>query len=147
MIELQVSITYVNTFADRLRSTRIQRGLTQAQLALASGLSQSAIANYERGSRRMPQNIFPLAHALQVDAQWLAEGKDSASAALYGASQASSDASARQAASSLPLHEHTRQGSSWPFVQIPPSDYWSLNATARTLIENTVATLIASLRK
>lgn len=142
VIELRDSITIVNTFADRLRLARTARRLTQAELASACGLSQSAIANYENGSRRSPKNVFPLAAALHVQAQWLAEGKGGMEALPYGDGNA-----LRQDASALVLSEHMNNWTPWPFQQIPPDTYWSLDATSRTLIENTVATLIASLKK
>jgi transcriptional regulator with XRE-family HTH domain len=39
------------SFAVRLRGLREERGLTQGELAAALGMGQSAVANYERGSR------------------------------------------------------------------------------------------------
>lgn len=36
-------------FKDRLRELRIQKGLSQMQLALATNISQSAIAKWELG--------------------------------------------------------------------------------------------------
>src|SRR3546814_1186413 len=68
------SITFVNEFADRLRHARQLRGLTQAALARACGLSQGAIANYEEKSRRTAKEIFKLADALRVSHVWLSRG-------------------------------------------------------------------------
>lgn len=38
-------------FAERLKELRNEKGLTQDQLAEATGLSQSALANWENGKR------------------------------------------------------------------------------------------------
>lgn len=132
----------MNSFAERLIHARTARGLTQAQLAAASGLSQSAIANYESGSRRTSKKLLPLAAALQVDAQWLFNGKGPMHTPLYGTQPSS------PARGAMPqLREHAIKGTAWPFIQIQPNDYWSLDAASRTLIENTVAALITSLKK
>ncbi len=74
VIELNRSITNVNIFAERLRRTRTLRGLSQAALASACGVSQSAIANYENGSRKIAKNIFLLAEILNVNPIWLSQG-------------------------------------------------------------------------
>src|SRR3546814_13056461 len=74
VISLSYSITFVNEFADRLRHARQLRGLTQAALARACGLSQGAIANYEGKSRRTAKEIFKLADALRVSPVWLSRG-------------------------------------------------------------------------
>src|SRR3546814_8331452 len=59
------SITKVKTFATRLLRARHARGLSQKALARATGLSQSAIASYENGTRKSAKGIFKLAEALQ----------------------------------------------------------------------------------
>lgn len=52
----------------RLREARLRAGLTQAQLADASGLSVAAISKYERGSRRIPTTRYAaLARALDIE--------------------------------------------------------------------------------
>jgi len=38
-------------FAERLKGLRLERALTQTQLAEATGMSQSGIAGYEKGDR------------------------------------------------------------------------------------------------
>lgn len=145
VIEQRDSITIVENFADRLRLARMARGMTQAELARACGVSQSAIANYESGSRRSAKTIFRLAHALQVQAHWLAEGKgDMSEPYLPGASPSSSSPYGSQA---LQLSEHLHPWGPWPFTHIQPDHYWALDASSRSLIENTVASLISSLRK
>ncbi len=146
VIEVSVSITIVNTFADRLLFARNMRRLTQAELARACGMSQSAIANYENGSRRSPKSIFALADALQVQAQWLAEGKGGMEAPPYNAPHPAGSAKqpphpAHTLSEPLPIL------APWPFPKISPDTYWSLDSNARLLIENTVGSLITSLKK
>lgn len=136
MIEYPDSITNVNSFADRLRFARTLRNLTQAQLARASGVSQSAIANYENNTRRFPKSIFRLATALNVSAQWLLEGTgpmDHDAPALAGSRLGVADGTPRPTVSD------------WPFRDISPEIFWSLSDADRTLVENTIAGLIASL--
>lgn len=48
--------------------------MTQAGLARAAGMSAGAIGNYEAGTREQPREVFKLALALDVDAEWLAKG-------------------------------------------------------------------------
>lgn len=59
-------------FAARLKEVREERGLTQAQVALAAGLQPSAIAHFE-AQRRKPSfdNVRRLAKALEVSADYL----------------------------------------------------------------------------
>ena len=115
---------------------RAQRGLTQAALARASGVSQSAIANYEAGARYPAKAIFKLAEALTVDAQWLAHGPEHAAApaGLTGPS-------------TYEISDGSPLRTGWPFATIAPQQYWSLPPTDRELVENTVASLIATLKK
>jgi len=130
------SITYVNTFAERLSFARRLRRMTQAQLARAAGISQGAIANYENGSRQSPRNVFVLAGPLKISAQWLSEG---AGPMEYDAPAL---AGSRYGLSEV---EHPPQVLDWPFKDISPEIYWSLSEADRELIENTIAGLIASL--
>ena len=57
-----------DTFAQRLQALRLKAGLTQTQLAEATGLSLGSIRNYEQ-EHREPQwdALFALAKALGVD--------------------------------------------------------------------------------
>ncbi|GGX33124.1 hypothetical protein GCM10007242_45260 [Pigmentiphaga litoralis] len=68
-------ITFVKTFRERLIQAREARGMTQEQLARASGVSQGAIGNYESGSRNSSRQVVSLASALGVRAEWLDNGK------------------------------------------------------------------------
>lgn len=56
-----------STFASRLRNARMNRELSQAELARLAGMQPSAIAHFE-GERRKPSfdNVRALAEALDV---------------------------------------------------------------------------------
>ena len=56
------------SFAERLRTLRRERGMTQEQLAKSAGLSKGAIGNYEAGKRKniSYNSIFRIADALGV---------------------------------------------------------------------------------
>lgn len=57
------------TFGEKIRAARIDRGLSQKELAIRSGLSLRTIINYESGER-MPKrkdSYAALAEALDVD--------------------------------------------------------------------------------
>ncbi|WP_369791830.1 helix-turn-helix domain-containing protein [Pusillimonas sp. T7-7] len=136
MIELDSSITFVNQFAERLRQARNLRNLSQAKLAAACGLSQSAIANYENNIRKTPKHIFPLADALNVNPVWLGTGTGPMEP-LPMSAESAYEVSDR----SLP----PRHGL-WPFSTVSSEQYWSLPPGERNLIENTVASLIQSLQ-
>jgi transcriptional regulator with XRE-family HTH domain len=68
------TICCVKHFSERLRHARQHRGLSQADLARLCGLTQSAISNYENGTRRDAREILDLARALNVSALWLRKG-------------------------------------------------------------------------
>jgi transcriptional regulator with XRE-family HTH domain len=57
---------------NRIYEIRKTRGLTQAALALRSGISQTAISNYELGEREMGSvAVAALARALECSADYL----------------------------------------------------------------------------
>jgi DNA-binding XRE family transcriptional regulator len=68
-------ITYVTSFAQRLKEARRKLGLSQAALGAKAEMSQGAIANFEAGIREQPRNLLALAKALDVDPNWLESGK------------------------------------------------------------------------
>lgn len=74
MIDFASTICCVKHFSERLLHARQHRGLSQAGLARLCGLSQSAISNYENGTRRDAREILELARALNVSALWLRKG-------------------------------------------------------------------------
>lgn len=61
----------------RLRHARKLRGLTQVQLAKASGVKQSTISELETGESKSPwgTSLVQLAQSLQVSSEWLASGE------------------------------------------------------------------------
>lgn len=62
------------TFAERLRELRERAGMTQESLAVAAGMSVSAIRNYEQGVREPYwRGLFQLADALSVDCRAFAD--------------------------------------------------------------------------
>lgn len=59
----------------RIRSTRIEQGLSQAQLALEAGVSQPTVANWETGSHIPRRNALKkISKALNVEQNWLLSG-------------------------------------------------------------------------
>lgn len=68
----------MTTLATRLRTTREQANLTQAELGKLVGVSQNAIQKIESGKTLEPRNLLQLAMALKVDPLWLQTGKSNA---------------------------------------------------------------------
>lgn len=66
----------MNSFGDRVKAERLALGLSQKQLGSMSGLSQTTISDIERGRNVSSSEIIPLARALKVPADWLADGRD-----------------------------------------------------------------------
>lgn len=55
-------------FGQQLKNLRIEKGLTQEQLALESGLDRTYVSSVERGLRNLSLlNIVKFANALQVE--------------------------------------------------------------------------------
>ncbi|NYT63913.1 helix-turn-helix transcriptional regulator [Alcaligenaceae bacterium] len=113
--------------------------LSQAALAQACGLSQSAIANYENGSRKTAKNIFQLAEVLGVNPTWLAQGTGPMEPIPRLEQQTPSPHLVNE--SPFP-----RSLAPWPFQGISPDEYWSLTEDSRAIIESTLASLIKSLQ-
>lgn len=64
----------MDSIASRLRETRELRGMTQAQLAQAAGVSQGTIGNIESGKRLGLPSLPAIADALRVSLRWLRTG-------------------------------------------------------------------------
>lgn len=64
-------------FGQRIKEARQIRGLTQADLSRASGVSQTGISALElgRGKTATGENLFALADALRVNPRWLISGE------------------------------------------------------------------------
>lgn len=137
VIDQNCSITFVKTFADRLREAREQKQLSQGELAKACGVAQGTIGNYEAQVRKDPQAVVLLrmARVLDVSADWLMEGIPPRHPAY---------------ASTTPrLGEDAVAGASphWPFSRVAPHDYWSLSHRERDLVESAVVSLMDTLNK
>lgn len=117
----------MNTFADRLRLARQRLDWTQKQLAQASGLSQSAIGNYESGQRFTSRALLRLAHALQVTPEWLENGRG---ATAYPPAP-------------YPV-EDSAANPPWPFAEVSYHDYTLLTQRDKALLENTVQAFVRS---
>lgn len=63
------------TLADRLRDARRAKGMTQPQLAQASGVAQNTISDLETGKSQGSTSLAEIADALGVNATWLSTGK------------------------------------------------------------------------
>lgn len=66
------------TFGEKLRKYRLEKGLTQTQLAHAAGIGLNTICNYENG-RTYPQNrdvYTKLANILGIDPSYLHNEND-----------------------------------------------------------------------
>lgn len=129
----------MTSFAERLRKTRILRNLSQAALAKACGLSQSAIANYENGSRKGAKDYFSLAQALAVNPTWLATGS--------GPMEPLPETSPTQPLYLLGESTSPQSQTPWPLPGIPPDEFWALSDEDRAIIVTTIASLMKSLQK
>jgi len=124
----------VKTFGDRLRHARKAQGWTQKALGEASGLSQSAIGNYESGQRYSSRALLRLAAALNVSPRWLDSGQ--------GPMQEDGGPAAPGAG---PTGAGCASGA-WPFLQIPYGHYQGLAPRDKRLLERTVQAFIDSCR-
>jgi transcriptional regulator with XRE-family HTH domain len=59
---------------DRLKTARLQKGLSQAQLASKVGATQSVIQKIETGKSQRPRKLDRIARALDVSPVWLMFG-------------------------------------------------------------------------
>jgi transcriptional regulator with XRE-family HTH domain len=75
VFNFSIPITNVKNLGDRIRETREELGLTQAELARACGVSQGTIGNLESGIRKSARQQLAIAAALNVDLGWLLSGK------------------------------------------------------------------------
>lgn len=76
----------MDTLAQRLKSTRLSKGLTQAELGKQIGVSQNAIQKIEKGETKSPGNILSLAKALGVDPNWLQFGRGNSGVVISSSS-------------------------------------------------------------
>lgn len=66
----------MNSIAERLKERRKALKLTQGALAKRSGVSQTTIADLERGRNKGSTQLANIAKVLDCDALWLATGKE-----------------------------------------------------------------------
>ena len=64
------------SIASRLKTARKAAGLTQKQLAQATGLTQGAIEKVENGKNRRPRKLKKIADVLGVPPSWLLLGEE-----------------------------------------------------------------------
>ena len=65
-----------SSFASRLREAAAAKSFTRADLSRASGVDPKRISEYWKGPKSATaDNLFPLANALSVSAEWLALGR------------------------------------------------------------------------
>lgn len=77
------------SLAERLRATAEKKGFSQAALARESGVSTGSIHEYWKGPKQpSAQNLFAIANALSVSAEWLALGREPAKTQLVDAAAA-----------------------------------------------------------
>lgn len=65
----------MNTIADRIRSVRRQRNMSQAKLANLANLTQGAISHLESGRNASTKELPIIAAVLGVNSLWLATGQ------------------------------------------------------------------------
>lgn len=65
----------MNTLSERLKSKRLELGLTQSELAGNASIKQQTIHLIEAGKTTHPRCLFDLARALNCDPSWLLYGK------------------------------------------------------------------------
>jgi transcriptional regulator with XRE-family HTH domain len=124
----------VNTFAKRLKDTRKERKLSQAKLARLCGLSQSAIANYEGQTRSNPKDVFRIAEALGVSADWLARGtlpKEPMNYVFMDPNRL--DTVEPKAADGI---------YAWPFGSVSPAEVWAIDPENRRILEDTMRAML-----
>ena len=61
-------------FEEKVKVARVELGMTQQELADATGVSKRAIINYERGEKKpRPTTLLALAKALKVSTKFLSD--------------------------------------------------------------------------
>src|SRR3546814_5362403 len=125
----------METIGQRVRYTRMRCGWTQKELALASGLTQSAIGNYESGQRTEPTSaaLNKLAAALKVTPEWLRQGSES--------EQKKSSTNPRVRAR---LKQQSHQITAWPFHGASLDEFLALSPTEKHMLDSMVETFIRS---
>jgi transcriptional regulator with XRE-family HTH domain len=122
-----------------VRLARMACGWTQKELASASGLTQSAIGNYESGQRVQPPGdaLLRLAEALSVAPLWLSQGN--------GPMPAGEGTAPQPVTSSKNSKAHDAADVSvWPFETVSFESYKRLSTANKQLLESLISTFIDS---
>ena len=71
--------TSMSSLGARIRRTRLDKGLTQNELARLVHVSREAVSQWESGDSKglKPENLVRVAKVLGVDVEWLVTGKSS----------------------------------------------------------------------
>ncbi|HHY2118545.1 TPA: helix-turn-helix domain-containing protein [Acinetobacter baumannii] len=79
-LQTESDLNSIAGFIGRLKLSRRNAGITQNELAMGAGISQSTISQIESGSTSFSKYLTAIAKVLGVDAHWLQTGReDSAS--------------------------------------------------------------------
>lgn len=125
----------MNTFGSRLRQARLQRKWTQKKLAEASGLTQSAIGNYESGQRSSSRSLLRLARALGVNPNWLDTGVPPVTGG-YPREDNTAESALRDPLSPM------ADAAPWPFSGATYQEYLRLSPRDRQMLDSLVADFI-----
>lgn len=120
----------METFSDRVRARRLELGLSQVELAKKAGLSQSTVAQIERGRNSRSAHILNLAEALKVHPRWLEGGEGPKDQSDKGAMD--EDAQPRP--------------QPWPFPEIPEDEVRALAPAQLSALQGAIALAIAQLK-
>ncbi|EOC1555905.1 helix-turn-helix transcriptional regulator [Cronobacter dublinensis] len=71
----------MKTLSERLKKKRLERNMTQTELATKAGVKQQSIQLIEAGVTQRPRFLFEIAQALDCDPLWLQYGRKGGDAA------------------------------------------------------------------
>ncbi|WP_158310064.1 helix-turn-helix domain-containing protein [Bordetella petrii] len=125
----------METFGQRVRGARLRFGWTQKELASVSGLTQSAIGNYESGQRTEPTSaaLIKLAQALDVTPEWLRQGKEA------------KDGPSKKSLSYMPkARQQKGLAAGWPFHEVGFDEFMALSLAEKRMLGTMVAAFVRS---
>lgn len=102
--------------------------MTQAELARAAGISQSAIASYECRHRRSSRATFRLAAILKVDPGWLHTGEGS----MIPSQPEDAVETPEHVLAEPEMHP-------WPLHSVTPAQFNALQPAHKRVLEATIA--------
>ncbi|ELY4471600.1 helix-turn-helix domain-containing protein [Cronobacter sakazakii] len=71
----------MKTLSERLKKKRLEKNMTQTELANKAGVKQQSIQLIEAGVTQRPRFLFEIAQALNCDPAWLQYGNKGGKAA------------------------------------------------------------------